>query len=256
MFQRLTNHQRATEIQPIRSLHEFGLETLQSHAELVWAPERTRQCTGLCNLIKRPHTLTHNQLWISSRFWVLSWKFIPTYSEGMCKSCPPLQVKGMYVRERERQSGTERERQRRLSSSPGGNQASRLVLYQVLGALMLLLLLPLIPGAKPSDRAGDWQWQLPCSAIVTGSSRRNYLQPLMLRLCDALTQRDAVMMKSEPTESSLARLQDVLSAVVWVTLTERPICRHSANTHSVGWNTAECNEPCLHPRVWSITFLL
>lgn len=66
--------------------------------------------------------------------------------------------------------GRERETQGHLWMSPGGNEASRLVLYQVLGALMLLLLSPLIPTVKPSYTAGDRQWQI--TSIVTRSSKK------------------------------------------------------------------------------------
>lgn len=67
---------------------------------------------------------------------------------------------------RERQ----RETQGHLWTSPGGNEASRSVLYQVLGALMLLLLSPLIPTVKPSYTAGDGRWQI--TSIVTRSSKK------------------------------------------------------------------------------------
>lgn len=78
-------------------------------------------------------------------------------------------------RERERQSDTGREK-RHLWISPPGTEASRLVLYQVLWALMLLLLPPLTPTATPSDTSGDRHSQITWIAIVSRSSKRNHLK--------------------------------------------------------------------------------
>lgn len=99
-------------------------------------------------------------------------------------------------RERERQSDTGREK-RHLWISPPGTEASRLVLYQVLWALMLLLLPPLTPTATPSDTSGDRHSQITWIAIVSRSSKRNHLKKnLWCSLCfisSALTQK-AIMM--------------------------------------------------------------
>lgn len=67
---------------------------------------------------------------------------------------------------------TLRKRERDICGIPSRVEASHWVLYQVLSALMLLLLSPLISTPKPSDRTGGRRWPVTCIAIGTRSSKK------------------------------------------------------------------------------------
>lgn len=150
-----------------------------------------------------------------------------------------------FDKERERNGESERH----LWMLPRGNGVSRLVLYQVLRALMPLLLSSLIPTAKPSDAAGDRQRQITHIANATGSSKK-IMWNLWCSLCcvsSALEQK--AVMTSELAEASPSCRRTFLSAVVWVSLTERPICCHFCLY-------AQCplKQMVLHNKVWWLDF--